>query len=187
MNVTHWISIAQVGATAFVGIVAGFITWKMQSKQIDIAKGLQEIARAQHETAATKLRLELFETRFEAYKEVLSHIKTAINYDYYKNEVDVKILFEEHKNSCAPMKFLFNEYIHDYLTNDVTELMKNYLDASDAYGYKGRIEHDIDSRREQFKSSRSSLIKSLKTIDIMVSPYLQVEKEKPLIEQDDQS
>jgi hypothetical protein len=115
MDTTHLISIAQVGATAFVGVVAGFITWKMQSKQIDIAKGVKEIARAQHETAATKLRLELFEKRFEVYKEVLACIDTYILYSPKTTDEEFKSMRIRWSAACSSIKFLFDEPTHQYI------------------------------------------------------------------------
>jgi hypothetical protein len=187
VQITHWISIAQVVATAFVGIVAGFITWKMQSRQIDIAKGLQEIARGQHETAATKLRLELFERRFKAYEDLLSSMDKLCGYNDNTESVELNYWNLEFIKACMPIKYLFNESVYAYLKNDLNSMFESYCQAWDRYFLADRTQsrnpqHDVDVNDAYMK-----LMSAYKELEIKVAPYLHVEKEKPLIEQEDQS
>lgn len=187
MTATHWISVAQVIATAFVGIVAGFITWKMQSKQIDIAKGLQEIARGQHETAATKLRLELFERRFKAYEDLLSSMDKICTYNDNTESEELRIWNLEFIKTCTPIKYLFDESVYAYLKEDLSSMFESYCQAWDRYFLADRTQnkkpqHDID-----INDTYMELMLAYKVLESKVAPFLRVEKEKPLIEQEDQS
>lgn len=188
MDTTHIISVAQVGATAFVGIVAGFITWKMQSKQIDIAKGLQEIARAQHETAATKLRLELFEKRFKAYENLVISIEKIYNYDNHNGQMDILRMYEEFKRARAPIRYLFDESVFRYLKDEVTVAIRSFLLAIEK-DLKDNVISKEDFYSIEKKEYRIVIARSFNKLEKMIGPTLHVEKqeEKPLIEQDNQS
>jgi hypothetical protein len=185
LTIAHWISIAQVVATALVGVIAGVITWVMQSRQIDVAKGLKDIARGQHETAATKLRLELFEKRFKAYEEVLTCMDIVSEYDGGKNHHYSQELNRRFIKSYAPIKYLFNESIYEYLKREVNERMRRYVnDMNSSFSLRaGYIEETTASIDHSYYDLQMAYL----DLAEMVSPFLQVEKENPLIEQDDQS
>lgn len=187
MQATQWISIAQVVATAFVAIVAGFITWKMQSKQIDIAKGLQEIARGQHETAATKLRLELFERRNKAFEEVLDALDDL---SHYSNRTAAEVLIDMQDRwfrAYQPTKYLFDESFYKHLRYKIGRNIIDHIEITNAF-----MAHlTIDEKHYELKTKyQQSLMEFNLIYEDLVNravPFLKVEKEKPLIEQEDQS
>lgn len=172
MDTTHLISIAQVGATAFVGIVAGFITWKMQSKQLDIAKGLQEIARAQHETAATKLRLELFEKRFEVYKEVLSCVDAYLFYTHKTTDEEFKNMRTRWSAACSPAKFLFGESIQLSAISALGEAIMTRVALQDNLERHKNDASDFAETKIEVSENFNELKDAVKRLDKEVKPFL---------------
>lgn len=171
---THWISLLQVAATAFVGIVAGFITWKMQSKQIDIAKGLQEIARGQHQTAATKLRLELFERRYKSYEALIHSIESI---DAINRQVNDQMLVEMRKNynlACKPIKYLFDEEISCYLTKAVDQILINHIVVMDEFYNNKKIGDEREQQKIEFNKTCIAINDVYIKLDDLVGPYLKI-------------
>ena len=174
MNATHWISIAQALATAFVGIVAVFITYRMQSKQIDIEKGVKEIVRAQHETAATKLRLELFEKRYGAYKEVLSCIDAYILYGPETTAEEYKIMKIRWSAACIPFKFLFDESIHLHVSFTLGNAIVDHAALLDALERHKDHAADLAETKTKFTENFNALKDAIREFDKKVKPFLSI-------------
>lgn len=174
ITATHWISIAQVVATAFVGVIAGFITWKMQSKQIDIANGLREIARAQHETAATKLRLELFEKRFEAYTNVVKAMQEVFDFGLEQSDLtmfDVDFIMN---NAIAPMRYLFDDSIYNLLKENIYSIVADYLITNEHTKNHGVLDPEYIKLQNENTTKRVELHNLMRELGNKIVPYLRI-------------
>jgi hypothetical protein len=178
MNITHWISIAQALATAFVGIVAVTITWKMQSKQIDIANGVKEIARGQHETAATKLRLELFEKRFKAYQEVVTCMDEAFVHEDDDDYAIFDVINAKYDKACAPIRYLFDLHVYNIVTVDIKQSIDEYFNALRSMReYSGTGDEDEEAAGRTMRIHIHDSFATYTMLSKAVEPFLIIEKE----------
>lgn len=185
-----WVSYIQALGPTTVAIIAATIaasiTWFVQTKQIEVARGVKEIARAQYETASTKLRLDLFDKIFNAYSELIEVLNETFNYsgDYRYEEINE--LHTKFDKACLTIEFLFNKELYIYLTTDARSIRNGYIDAVE------NAQNAVNTEDEEpCDRTRRLLVHEFLEADAkvhrMAREYLMIVKEKSLTELSDQS
>lgn len=172
-------------------VIAGAITILIQSRQIEVARQVRDIAHRQSLNAETKLRLDLFQHRFKALQDVERCINKVLKMGGYKEEYH-----EEFAGVVSPMRYLFDETMHSFLQKDVRLRLQEFKHANEAYFTPGDSGDVLEARSARGNKAYFRLINALSHIEDLALPYLIIDqsevlhlqkRENSLTEQEDQS
>jgi hypothetical protein len=143
-----------VAAALFVG---GATVW-IARRQLDIAagqlklsEGQFDLAKGQKEVAEAKLKLDLFQRRYQVYEKTIAIFNNAV-------QGKVGLVTEDDESALNPFQafmgealFLFGQEMKDYLELALKNWQEVWLISSDIRGYKNKARMDELLRLTELK------------------------------------
>lgn len=151
----HWSQIVTACAVPLIAGIAAFIAWQQMT-----------IAKRQAETAANKLKLDLFERRLEVYSRVRTTIGSVLDSRAYSDE-NFATITESYRHA----KWLFTLGVANQIRYEIDAAAREYAKVRAVGAHVGM---DREERREQLRATRRRLIQTRIDFTDLVSPLLTV-------------
>lgn len=169
MTQSEWFELIRAGAPVLAACIAGVVAWKFGAIQAGIARQQAATAAAAAQTAKSKLKLELFERRYELYELTVRTIENLGILSEDQKVKDLIFLFEVRK-----ARWIFGPDVQDFLQEVVWPAMTNFRLA------QTELEHATEPEERhaaalKLTNQRMRLLELSGKATELFSPYIQLE------------
>jgi len=169
MTQSEWVELIRAGAPVLAACIAGVVAWKFGSIQAGIARQQAATAAAAAQTAKSKLKLDLFERRYDMYEFTVRALVSMDQATEDQNAKDMAFLYELRK-----ARWIFGEDVHKFLQEEVWPALLKYRFAQNELK-KATERHQFEAAANSISEQQMRLFDlSQKATDIF-SPYIRLE------------
>lgn len=169
MTVSEWLTLLGSAATLAAAGVAAFVAHRIGTSQTAIARQQAEAAEAEAKTAKSKLKLDLFERRYELYELTVRTIDGMGIGSEDDGGNDLSFLFQLRK-----ARWVFGEDVHQFLHKTIWPTIVKFRLAQ--MDLKAAVEsQDRFLAAQKLTEVRTQLLALSGEADALFAPYIQLE------------
>ncbi len=176
----HWSVYLQISGTLFIAGIAAWITWRMQNRQVDIARGALR-------TSENKLRLDLFDKRYAMFLAGRSLISDqhmlGVDTENTSSFTRMQALIE----ATVGASWLLDDQVEKFLKQVADGAVERYRDYQDrlrrnqpTWRELGWDSGEVEDRNERIKKDQAKLVS-------LFRPFMRIRHKSFFNEPDDQA